>query len=103
MRKIGICTGLVMAATMSGCAQHTAYGAPVGELSVKTQLSDSVFQEPIEPENKVVFLQVRNSSGTEGFNNITTAIERKLTDNGYTITKSPKKAYRLLQANITFS
>lgn len=68
-------------------------------LKTETKMSSTIFLDPVSPQQKVVLVQIRNTSDKANFNpkNI---IETKLTNSGYKVTNDPNKAHYLLQANI---
>jgi Enterobacterial TraT complement resistance protein len=58
MAFLSIMTGVLI---LSGCAAvHTSTAKK--DLGVQTKMSDTVFLDPIGPDKKVVFVQVRNTS-----------------------------------------
>lgn len=89
---------LVAVALLSGCtAMHTAVNKR--ELDVQTRMSASIMMTPVEPEQRTVFVQVRNSSSEPSFDlqqDITAAIEKR----GYRIVSDPQQAHFWLQANV---
>ena len=68
-------------------------------LKTETKMSSTIFLDPVSPQQKVILVQIRNTSDKVNFNpkNI---IETKLTNSGYKVTNDPNKAHYLLQANI---
>lgn len=83
---------------LMGCgATHTAIHKR--HLDVQTQMSSTVFLDPISSDKRTVYLQIRNTSDKPELNlchQIAEAIEAK----GYRITSSPEQAHYLLQANV---
>lgn len=81
-----------------GCsATHTAINKR--KLDVQTKMSATVFLEPVTPDKKTMFLQVRNTSAKSELDlesNIATALEAK----GYTLVQNPEHAHYVLQTNI---
>jgi hypothetical protein len=82
---------------LSGCATNVALQKT--NLDVETKMSSTVFLEPAAPEDKTVYVQVRNTSDQAAFN-IEPNIVEALRTRGYTVTNDPKKANYMLQANI---
>ncbi len=70
------------------------------DLKIKTVTSSTVWLEPVSPEKRIVFLEVKNSSDNADFNDIKTYIGAAMSSNGYTITQDPEKANYMLQANV---
>lgn len=87
----------MVAVQFTGCgAAHTAIKKR--NLDVQTKMSETIFLEPTEPEKRVIFVDVRNTSDKDI--NVKDEIVHALTVHGYTITTSPQKANFMLQANI---
>ena len=94
MAFLSIMTALVI---LSGCAAvHTSIAKK--DLDVQTKMSDTVFLDPVSPDKKVVFVQIRNTSDKpfdiEG--PIVTAIAAR----GYRITLNPDEAHFRLLGNV---
>ncbi len=85
-------------AFISGCA---AVGTAVshGSLQTKTMMSTSVFLDPVPDHDKVIYVQVRNTTDQPTFQ-IQGALSEALADKGYTVTTHFEKAYYVLQVNI---
>jgi hypothetical protein len=82
---------------MSGCsAMNTAIKKK--DLDVQTKMSETVFLEPVAPEQKIVFIDIRNTSDKDI--NITEQVKSAFIARGYTITQNPNKATYMLQGNI---
>lgn len=87
---------VVVGINFSGCAASTAIKKR--NLDVQTKMSDTIFLEPTEPENKIVYLDIRNTSdkNVDVLGQVRSAFEAR----GYRITNSPKEAKYMLQGNI---
>lgn len=88
-----------VAALLSGCAA-TEVAMTKKNLDVQTKTSTSIFIEPISPEKRTIFIDVK--SGVEEFDR---AVFKKLVreqfdknDNGYRIIDDPEKAQYVLSA-----
>jgi len=82
---------------LSGCsAMHTV--VKKRDLDVQTKMSETIFLEPTMQANKIIFVDVRNTSDKDI--NVKNAILAKLQSNGYTITDNPNEARFMLQGNI---
>lgn len=68
------------------------------ELRVSSQMSSSIFLTPRAPDEKIVYLEIRNSSDKPIY--IKERVEDKIRSAGYRITTSPNEANYVLQANI---
>lgn len=84
-------------AMMSGCA---AVGTAVAhaDLQTKTMMSKSIFLDPVPDRDKVVYLQVRNTSDKDV--HIRAALREALEDKGYRVTNHFGQAYYVLQVNV---
>ena len=99
MRKIfkTILFILALVFTLTSCStMHTVIGKR--NLDVQTKMSDSIWLEPVAPNQRTVFLQIRNTTGKDL--NIESKVRNTLTSKGYTIVDDPTVARYWLQANI---
>ena len=91
--------GLVVFSLLSGCASiYTRITK--GELVVETRLSESLFLDPLSPSDRVVYVDVRNSTGKSHMSNFAGQILGSLQSRGYQITQEPNDAKLLLQVNL---
>ena len=96
-RIIGWSIAILVTATAIGCgAVNTSIKKR--NLDVQTKMSDTIFLDPVRPDQKTIFIQVRNTS--DKTIDITSGIKQALTDSGYEIMNDPYKAHYLLQANV---
>ena len=82
----------------SGCAA-TATGLGKRNLEVQTKMTDTIFLEPVSPQDRTVFVQVRNTSDKADFD-IAEAVEASIAERGYRVVERPEQAHYLLQANV---
>ena len=68
-------------------------------LDVQTKMSETIFLDPVGPEKKVIFVDVRNTSDKDNFD-IATPIKDAIAKRGYCITQNPYEAHYRLQANV---
>lgn len=68
-------------------------------LDVQTKMSETIFLDPVGPEKKVIFVDVRNTSDKDNFD-IATPIKDAIAKRGYRITQNPDEAHYRLQANV---
>ena len=86
---------------LSGCAA-TMTAIEHRNLEVSSNMSDTVFLDPVRPELKTVFLQIKNTSDKDI--DLTSVIASALVSKGYRlITVNPDKAHYLLQANVLYA
>ena len=96
LKKIGT-FGMIMV-MLSGCsALHTSIAKR--NLDVQTKMSHTIFLDPVGPDKKVIFVQVRNTSDKENFD-IEGPLKEALTKRGYRVTDDPDEAHYRLQANV---
>ncbi|MEN4052417.1 complement resistance protein TraT [Sulfurimonas sp. NWX79] len=99
LRKGIVTVSLVALMSMgfSGCsAMHTAIKKR--NLDVQTKMSDTIFLEPVSPDKKIIYFNIRNTSDKEV--HVKDAIVNELKAKGYKITNDPAKATYMLQGNI---
>lgn len=100
IRTIGYVTRLLtllIAFSLVGCgAVHTL--VKKRNLDVQTKMSETIFLEPVGPDKKTIFLEIKNTSDKELA--VKERIVQKLTEGGYKLTQNPDKAYFMLQVNI---
>jgi len=95
--SLAIGTLLLIGFNFSGCtAMNTAIKK--SDLEIQTKMSDTIFLEPVSPEDKVVFFDMRNTSDKDV--NVVEPIKQAFRNRGYRITENPKEATYMLQGNI---
>jgi outer membrane lipoprotein SlyB len=83
---------------LGGCAAlHTSIAKK--DLDVQTKMSDTVFLDPVGPDKKTIYVDIRNTSDKSNFD-IQSSIIRNLQAKGYTVTNDPDKAHYWLRANV---
>jgi hypothetical protein len=96
--RITAVLGLLLAVVFStGCAT-THDAVKYRNLDVQTKQSDTIFLEPAAPSNKILYMDVRNTS--DKVLNVEHRIRVILQSVGYQITENPYEANYMLQANI---
>lgn len=89
---------IVFLSVLIGCAAvHTSIAKK--DLDVQTKMSDTVFLDPVGPDKRIIFVDIRNTSDKSNFN-ILSAVTRSLQAKGYTITSDPDRAHFWLRANV---
>ena len=88
----------VIASVLGGCAAVSTSIAKK-DLDVQTKMSDTIFLDPVEPDQKSIYLEVRNTSDKPNFD-IQSSIASSLRAKGYTVSSSPKTAHYWLRANV---
>ncbi|MFZ5843795.1 MAG: complement resistance protein TraT [Pseudomonadota bacterium] len=99
MKRTGMLIGvLAAAALLAGCgAMHTAIAKK--DLDVQTKMSASIFLDPVEPGQRTVYVDIRNTSDKPEFD-LKPDVIAFLTARGYQVIDSPKQANYWLQANV---
>ena len=88
---------LLLLVWVGGCsAPHTMIKKR--NLDVQTQMSETIFLEPVSPSKRIVFIDIRNTSDKDL--PIQQLIHDRIIANGFTITDDPEQANYMLQANI---
>lgn len=83
----------IMALMLSGCAAvHTSIAKK--DLDVQTKLSTSIFVDPVAPEKRKIYLEVRSAVMEFDRNEFRKSLEQQISNsgNGYTFVDSPDKA-----------
>lgn len=83
---------------LSGCAA-TQVALAKRDLDVQTSMSDTIFLDPVAPEDMTVFVQVRNTSDKQELD-LAPDIVAALQSKGYRVVRDPKQAKFYLQANV---
>ena len=90
--------GISLLALLNGCgAVHTSIAK--ANLEVSTKMSDAVFLDPVGPDQRTLFVQVRNTSDQPSFT-IEPAVKAAIAGKGYRIVDDPNRATFKLQAQI---
>lgn len=94
VKSLAILTAL---SVFAGCAAvHTSIAKK--DLDVQTKMSETVFLDPVGPDKKTVFVQIRNTSD-QSFD-IESAIVSALIARGYRVTQDPDAAHFRLLGNV---
>jgi len=98
-RTLVLLTALAALLTLlSGCAAvHTSIAKR--NLDVQTRMSDAVFLDPVSPDKRTVFVQVRNTSDKPDFD-LESPIKNAIAAKGYQVIHDPDAAHFKLQAQI---
>lgn len=97
VKSLLLMVGLVFViSTITGCAVTTAIKKR--NLDVQTKMSDSIFLEPVSPSEQIVYVRVRNT--TDKDIDIEAQIKNAFIAQGFVVTKNPKEAQFMVQANL---
>ncbi len=100
---------IAIAVSMSGCAgsSFSKVGTNISgekiqitknDVHVKTKMSETIFLEPVAPEEQIIYFKFRNTSDEEL--NVVNKLKAAFEKNGFSVTRNPKKANFLIQANL---
>jgi len=89
---------VVLALGMASCASNKL-ATEKKELRVDTRLSQSIFLDPVDPGQQIIYVKVNNSTGNKDLR-LQRAIMGEMVALGYEITNTPSQANFMLQANI---
>jgi outer membrane lipoprotein SlyB len=95
---LSLIVALGLLVMLSGCAA-TQTAIAKKHLDVQTKMSDAVFLEPVAPDKRIVFVQVRNTSDKQNFD-LEAPIKAAIAAKGYRVTDNPEEAYYKLQAQV---
>jgi len=97
VKLAGIAAAFGIIIAMCGCAATTT-AIRYSDLDVQTKMSNTIFLDPVPPNEKTVFIQLRNTSDKQL--NIDPQIQGAIAAKGYKIETDPSKAHYILQANV---
>ncbi len=86
-----------MLASMVGCAAATV-GLSKKNLVVQTKMSETIFLDPVEPDQQTVHVIIRNTTGEDI--KVGTYMRAALEGAGFQITRSPSAARFRIQVNV---
>ncbi len=90
---------LILITTLMGCSAIYSQMSN-SELQITTNMTKTIWLTPTNPENTSIFIQTRNTSDNQDFNDLNTYIAKSLKEKGYLITTNPDNATFILQANV---
>ncbi|SJM94523.1 complement resistance protein TraT [Crenothrix polyspora] len=97
-KNFGLISIVAITLLLNGCAAvHTTIAKK--DLDVQTKMSDTVFLDPVGPDKKTIYVDIRNTSDKSNFDILST-VKRSLSTKGYTITTDPDRAHYWLRANV---
>ena len=94
----GRVAALAVVGLLAGCAATTT-AVSKRNLDVQTKMTDTVFLEPVAPDQRTVFINIRNTSDKPDFT-VEPAIRQQLEASGYRVVDDPDQAQFMLQANV---
>jgi hypothetical protein len=97
-RLRGAALGALLALSLAACGATTT-AISKRNLDVQTKMTESIFLDPVPPDERTVFVQVRNTSDKPDFD-IEPAVRASIESRGYRVVADPTQAHYLLQANV---
>lgn len=98
MKKISVMAASAVILSLSGCTTMSTYFAHK-DLTVNSKMSESIFIDPVPDNQKLVYIQVKNTT-TENLDGLKTKLSDDLSKNGWHVTTSVDKAYSMIQVNV---
>lgn len=95
--KLGMIVAI--ATTMLGCSAVTT-AVKKQDLVVESYISHAVTLEPVSPDERVIYTRVKDVSGNQMRKEMQRIMEANLKNEGFVITRDPKKANLMLDATI---
>lgn len=87
-----------------GCTKTTTKAIDSRNLSTNIKMSDTIFLEPVSPNQQIIWLRIRSSAGQDELkiSSIIEDLNNRLKNKNYILTNNPKKAQFRLDANILY-
>lgn len=97
MKKITVAVLVSASLALSGCsAMHTAIKKK--DLEVKTQMSDTIWLDPVGGNQRTVYLQLKNTSDKDL--EIENKLNAQLQSKGFSVVNDPNSAHYWIQMNV---
>ena len=97
-RNLFFAVAVCLVFLVNGCAA-TRTLIEKRDLTVETKMSETIFLEPVSPEKRIVYVDIKNTTDKE-LTGIEYGIKGRIVSNGYMVTEDPAEATFILQANI---
>ncbi len=97
-RNLFFAAAICLVFLVNGCAA-TRTLIEKRKLNVETKMSETVFLEPVSPEQRVVYVDIKNTTDKD-LPGIEYEIKGRIAANGFKLTEDPSEATYILQANI---
>lgn len=97
-RNLFFAVSICLLFIVNGCAA-TRTLIEKRNLRVETKMSETIFLEPVPPEQRVVYVDIKNTTDKD-LPGIEYGIKGRIASNGYSITEDPAGATFILQANV---
>ena len=97
-RNLFFAVAVCLVFIVNGCAA-TRTLIEKRKLTVETKMSETIFLEPVSPEKRVVYVDIKNTTDKE-LSGIEYGIKGRIASSGFRITEDPAEATFILQANV---
>ena len=97
-RNLFFAAAVCLVFIINGCAA-TRTLIEKRKLNVETKMSETIFLEPVSPEKRVVYVDIKNTTDKE-LSGIEYGIKGRIVSSGFKVTEDPAEATYILQANI---
>lgn len=97
-RNLFFAVAVCLVFIVNGCAA-TRTLIEKRDLTVETKMSETIFLEPVSLEERVVYVDIKNTTDKE-LPGIEYGIKGRIVSNGFRVTEDPVEATFILQANI---
>lgn len=97
-RNLFFAVAICLVFIVNGCAA-TRTLIEKRKLNVETKMSETIFLEPVSPEKRVVYVDIKNTTDKE-LPGIEYGIKGRIVSSGFKVTEDPAEATYILQANI---
>lgn len=89
---------IILGLTLAGCAA-TVTALKYKDLEVQTKMSETIFLDPVAPEKKTIWIEIKNTTDQElDLSHLNSLIAAR----GYRVTTDPEAAHYRLQINTLF-
>jgi hypothetical protein len=95
---LAVASILILGLLLPGCAATTTAVAK-RNLDVQTKMTDTIFLDPVPPEERTVYVEVKNTSDKPDFD-LSPQIRDAVAARGYRLVSDPREARFILQANV---
>lgn len=89
---------VVMLFGIFGCAA-TQTALVHRKLEVQTKMSDTIFLDPVSPNKRTVYIEIKNTSDKDLD---LSAVSNRISTKGYKVVNDPEMAHYMLQANVLY-
>lgn len=105
VKNIAVSAAILFASVIAAGCATTGEAISSRKLETSVKMSETIFLEPVEPAQQVVWIKIRNTSDRQDLDAMTiqSIIRGKIEQRGYRVTNSPSEAHYRLQANVLYA